>query len=115
MCIESVYKDGSLHFAFIDTETYLHQPFVIEGDAYREDIVQQNQSNSAQAPADELDRARHTGPLPGSAVQRRRLLQRGHLQAGPAPQPNTHNALLQEEEERARERERERLGFCSPF
>lgn len=51
----------------MNSSTYLHQPFVIEGDAYREDVVKQNQSDSANPPTEELDRARHAG-LPGSAV-----------------------------------------------
>lgn len=41
----------------------LHQPFVIEGDAYGEDVVEENQSNSAKTPEEKLDRPRHTEPL----------------------------------------------------
>ena len=41
--------------------TYPHHPFVIEGDADREDIVEENQSNVAKPPTEELDRARHVG------------------------------------------------------
>lgn len=43
--------------------SYFHQPFVIEGDAYGEDIVEENQSDSAKAPEEKLDRPRHMEPL----------------------------------------------------
>lgn len=41
--------------------TYLHKPFVIEGDADGEDVVKENKSDDPKSPAYELHQVSHRG------------------------------------------------------
>lgn len=38
---------------------HLHQPFVVKGDANREDIVKEDKTHSAECPAEKLHGAHH--------------------------------------------------------
>lgn len=56
---------------------YLHEPFVVEGDADGEDVVKENKSDDPKSPAYELHQVSHRG---GEF-----LLRMDHLQPCPVP------------------------------